>query len=203
MGDHAAALPRVPLADQSAPDAECPPCASDNSPLGATAERRAAIDHLYARHARMVYAVALGFLSPADADDAVQEVFMKAIQRLGELRGASSTGPWLAAIARTVSLDRLRKSSRHRRKIEEMSRRATAHHPHASGPAAPLDADDALAAIRSLPESYREPLMLRLVEGLTGPQIAEQLGMTPGSVRVNLCHGMRQLRSILGWEDTP
>ena len=59
-----------------------------------------------------------------------------------------------------------------------------------------------LALIRSLPESYRETLVLRLVEGLTGPEIAERTGMTHGSVRVNLSRGMAQLRPLLakkGW----
>jgi len=38
-----------------------------------------------------------------------------------------------------------------------------------------------LAAVRALPEPYREPLILRLVEGMTGPEIAERTGLTPGS----------------------
>jgi RNA polymerase sigma-70 factor (ECF subfamily) len=54
-----------------------------------------------------------------------------------------------------------------------------------------------LDAIRSLPDAYRETLILRLVEGLTGPEIAARTGMTPGSVRVNLHRGMEQLRAIL------
>jgi RNA polymerase sigma-70 factor (ECF subfamily) len=55
-----------------------------------------------------------------------------------------------------------------------------------------------LAAIRSLPEAYRETLILRLVEGMTGPEIAERTGLTPGSVRVNLHRGLQQLRAKLG-----
>jgi len=54
-----------------------------------------------------------------------------------------------------------------------------------------------LEAIRSLPEAYREPLILRLVEGMTGPEIATRTGLTPGSVRVNLHRGMQQLRARL------
>jgi RNA polymerase sigma-70 factor (ECF subfamily) len=54
-----------------------------------------------------------------------------------------------------------------------------------------------LEAIRSLPESYREPLILRLVEGMTGPEIAARTGLTPGSVRVNLHRGMQHLRASL------
>ena len=54
-----------------------------------------------------------------------------------------------------------------------------------------------LDRIRSLPAAYRETLILRLVEGLTGPEIARQTGLTPESVRVNLCRGMKMLRRLL------
>ena len=60
-----------------------------------------------------------------------------------------------------------------------------------------LDAERTLAAIRGLPEAYRETLMLRLAEGLTGPEISARTGLTPGSVRVNLHRGMTLLRTAL------
>ena len=56
--------------------------------------------------------------------------------------------------------------------------------------------------LRTLPEAYREPLTLRLVERMSGPQIAEATGLTHGSVRVNLSRGMELLRERLrarGW----
>ncbi|MBK7861196.1 MAG: hypothetical protein IPJ65_21815 [Archangiaceae bacterium] len=52
--------------------------------------------------------------------------------------------------------------------------------------------------MRELPEAYRETLAMRLIEGLTGPEIAERTGLTPGSVRVNLHRGMQQLKAALG-----
>ena len=52
-------------------------------------------------------------------------------------------------------------------------------------------------AIRALPEAYRETLVLRLIEGMTGPEIARRTGLTPDSVRVNLCRGMKLLRQAL------
>ena len=69
--------------------------------------------------------------------------------------------------------------------------------------AAPEDAGDAealsvLAVLRTLPEAYREPLVLRLVEGMNGPEIAKRIGMTEGSVRVNLHRGIKMLRGKLG-----
>jgi RNA polymerase sigma-70 factor (ECF subfamily) len=51
-----------------------------------------------------------------------------------------------------------------------------------------------LDTIRSLPDAYRETLILRLVEGLSGPEIAAQTGLSPDSVRVNLHRGMKMLR---------
>lgn len=64
-----------------------------------------------------------------------------------------------------------------------------------------VQALEALAAIRSLPESYRETLLMRLVARMSGPEIAMRTGMTPGSVRVNLHRGMKLLRERLGVED--
>ena len=61
-----------------------------------------------------------------------------------------------------------------------------------------LDAARALRAIRELPDAYRETLVLRLVEGLTGPEIAAVTGLTPDSVRVNLHRGFKLLRERLG-----
>jgi DNA-directed RNA polymerase specialized sigma24 family protein len=52
-----------------------------------------------------------------------------------------------------------------------------------------------LAEIRKLPEADREPLMLRLVEGMTGPEIAERTGLKADSVRVNLCRGTLRYHS--------
>ena len=54
-----------------------------------------------------------------------------------------------------------------------------------------------LTIVRALPEAYRETLILRLVEGMTGPEIAARTGLKPGSVRVNLHRGMLQLREKL------
>ena len=63
--------------------------------------------------------------------------------------------------------------------------------------AAEAEAHAVLAVIRSLPEAYRETLVLRLVEGLTGPEIADRTGLTAASVRVNLHRGMKLLRERL------
>jgi DNA-binding CsgD family transcriptional regulator len=65
------------------------------------------------------------------------------------------------------------------------------------GQAPAAEAHAILAAIRELPLAYRETLILRLVEGMTGPEIAARIGLTPESVRVNLYRGMKMLRERL------
>src|SRR2546430_2096666 len=59
-------------------------------------------------------------------------------------------------------------------------------------------AHEVLNLIRELPDAYRETLVLRFVEGMTGPEIAARVGLTPASVRVNLHRGMKLLRQRMG-----
>ena len=60
------------------------------------------------------------------------------------------------------------------------------------------EAAQVLRVIQTLPEAYRETLVLRLVQGLTGPEIAELTGLTADSARVNLHRGFKLLRDALG-----
>ena len=64
------------------------------------------------------------------------------------------------------------------------------------------EALEVMDTIRAMPDAYRETLVLRLVEGLTGPEIAEQTGLTADSVRVNLHRGMKMLREKLEGRST-
>ncbi|MDQ6653608.1 MAG: sigma-70 family RNA polymerase sigma factor, partial [Acidobacteriota bacterium] len=70
-----------------------------------------------------------------------------------------------------------------------------------SGDSSGSKAAEILEIIRSLPDAYRETLVLRLVEGMTGPEIAMRTGLTSASVRVNLHRGMKLLRAKLGFKE--
>ena len=149
-----------------------------------------AMDALYRRFSPVVHGVLLGFVQKADADDLTQDVFETALQRLGELREAAAFPGWILSIARRTAAD----SKRRRRPLTGVAiELASTQCEHGDR----LDAERSLAAIRALPEAYRETLMMRLVEGLTGPEIAARTGLTPGSVRVNLHRGMALLRAAL------
>jgi RNA polymerase sigma-70 factor (ECF subfamily) len=164
---------------------------SDAAELIAAAQAgdRGAFGRLYGRYARMVHGIALSRLHAQDADDVVQEVFVRALEQLRTLRDLHAFGGWLAAIARHVIVDTIRLGPRGVELPEEPSMRETQHDQ--------LEARRALAAIRTLPDSYRETIMLRLVEGMTGPEIAVRTGLTTGSVRVNLHRGFKMLRERL------
>ncbi len=148
---------------------------------------RRAFGALYTRYGRMVHGIVLARVPRLVVDDLVQDVFLQAMQRLSSLRDPRAFASWLSAIARNVSTDYLRRAPR----VTELPEDLAA----VSGER--TEALAALAIIRSLPEAYRETLVLRLVEGMTGPEIAERTGLTPASVRVNLHRGMKQLRDRL------
>ena len=150
-----------------------------------------AMDALYRRFAPVVHGVLLGYVQKADADDLTQDVFEVAMQRLGDLREAAAFPGWIVSIARRAALDAKRRRAPLTGVGFETDSGAATHEER-------LDAQRTLQAIRGLPEAYRETLMLRLVEGLTGPEISGRTGLTPGGVRVNLHRGMALLRASLG-----
>lgn len=150
---------------------------------------RAAFAELYRRFHRAVHGVVLARVAYGDAADLVQDTFALALARLPQLADPAAFPGWLMAIARNRATDH----ARAKRPTEELVDIPVP---------APRSAEvaEVLAALRALPEAYRETLVLRLVEGMTGPEIAEHTGLAPGSVRVNLHRGMKLLREQLGLE---
>ncbi len=146
---------------------------------------RVAFGKLYDRYAPMVHGIILARVPATEVDDLVQDVFLFALGHLPSLREVNAFGKWLATIARN------RAFNYHRHKQETM----------VMVEAVPTDgqteAQAILKIIHTLPEAYRETLVLRLVEEMTGPEIAARTGLTPASVRVNLHRGMKLLREKL------
>lgn len=153
-----------------------------------------AFELLYQRYSPVVHSIAIGRLSAADADDVTQNVFVTAWRKLMALREPAAFAGWIARIAHNSAEDHRRRAVDTLQVDIEVAARARQHEA--------AEAANALAAIRALPQAYRETLMLRLVEGMSGPEIAERTGLTEGSVRVNLHRGMQLLREALGAEVT-
>jgi RNA polymerase sigma-70 factor (ECF subfamily) len=160
----------------------------------ARAGDRAAFGRLYERYARMVHGILMARVPQAEVDDLLQDVFVRALKQVHTVREAECFGGWLATVTRN------RANDYHRRSVEVVELTEDAPDKAVDGRPSRVSGDDGaaiLALIRSLPETYRETLILRLVEGMTGPEIAERTGLMPGSVRVNLHRGMQMLREKL------
>jgi RNA polymerase sigma-70 factor (ECF subfamily) len=154
---------------------------------------RAAFGTLYGRFSGYVYAILLSQLPRQEASDLVQDVFVTALERLRALREPAAFPGWIAAIARHRAADSYRV-----RPGDRMTTELGDYEGHTASPHVLAEASQVLTVIQGLPEAYRETLVLRLVQGLTGPEIAQVTGLTPDSVRVNLHRGFKLLRETLG-----
>lgn len=148
---------------------------------------------LYRLYAPLVHGIVLARVPFAEVDDLVQDVFLIAIKKIHTLRDDSAFGAWIAMIARNRAMD----FHRRKRETQELTEDLASHERVESD----RDAANVLEVICGLPEAYRETLVLRLVEGMTGPEIAGRTGLTPASVRVNLHRGMKLLREKLHLEE--
>lgn len=152
------------------------------------------------RYERMVYGSALRVLrDPHRAEDAAQETFLKAHERIGTLREPAALPGWLKRICVRHSIDQLRKNQP--ASIEDLE--VPDHRP---GPAAAAETADALerfrAALATLPESLRLVVSLRDVDGLSTAETAEALGITEAAAKMRLSRGRRELRAALS-SDAP
>lgn len=158
-----------------------------------------AFEALVRRHLSAAYAVALAQLGhEADAEDAAQDAFVTALERLEECRTPERFGSWLCSIVRNRARDRRRwRAVRDALPLETADARPDRADPHADAEQGELRAD-LLAALGTLPETQREVVLLFDVEGWSHREIAARLGITEGSARVQLHNARRSLRSRLG-----
>src|SRR5688500_11378382 len=157
----------------------------------ALAGDREGFGRLYDRFAPLVHGILLARVPRAEVDDLVQDIFLHAFKKLHTLRDRAAFGPWIAMIARNRAVDFHRRSRETVEITDDVGGSNTSD----------SRANEILERLRSLPDAYGETLVLRLVEGMTGPEIATRTGLTPASVRVNLHRGMKLLREKLGFTE--
>jgi RNA polymerase sigma-70 factor (ECF subfamily) len=155
-----------------------------------------AFRQLYRRHTPRLFLLVLRLVGgiEADAEDVVQETWLKAVERLDGFRWEAAFGSWLTAIGLNVARESLRRRGRRR----EVDLPVEHDDVPAPAPLAALDPVDLERAIRTLPEGYRTVLVLHDVEGYRHEEIAERLGVTAGTSKSQLFHARRALRVALG-----
>jgi RNA polymerase sigma-70 factor (ECF subfamily) len=169
---------------------------------------REAFAELVNRYSPRVYNLVRRILrNPQDAEDALQETFLSAWQKLDSFDGHSSFFTWLYRIATNAALMKLRKD-RHRReelafeepRFEEIERRALID--WSQDPVSDLldlEAEQQLKkAIEELPDIYRTVFVLRDLEGLSTRDVSELLGISEANVKMRLRRARLFLREKVG-----
>lgn len=147
------------------------------------------------QHHRTVYRICYGILGDEhEAEDVTQEAFLRYWQLSGEVRGAKA---WLITVARNKCLDRLRGSKR----IVDADPEIFEQQTDERDPEWHASRDERLSRLNrlvaTLPEPQRSLILLFDVEGLSGAECAEALGLNVNQVKVYLHRARRQLRSAL------
>ncbi|HZX55941.1 MAG TPA: RNA polymerase sigma factor [Ilumatobacteraceae bacterium] len=166
---------------------------------------RGALDQLLRRHYDRVHAVCRRITGhEADAADAAQEAMIAIVRSLDRFDGRSSFGTWAYRIATNASLDELRR--RKRRAVPTSTdddEHGRSHHadPDGGGRIEGLAEHMSLtAALASIPEDYRVPVVLRDVADLDYAEIAAILDIPPGTVRSRIARGRAALAAALSSE---
>ena len=174
-----------------------------------------AFERLVRGHQDRLYTIALRLLGDAgDAEEVAQDAFVRAYRALGTYESARirelRLRPWLAAIA--VNLARNRRRRRADRTPAASLAAEIAADPGREPPGDPAEQPDAVASRRAgrealaalvaaLPERYRVPLVLRHVDDLSYPEMAEVLGRPEGTLKAQVHRGLALLRDAAGAVD--
>jgi RNA polymerase sigma-70 factor (ECF subfamily) len=160
----------------------------------------AAFDDLYRAHAARLYNVAWRLLgNGADAEDALQEVFLQAFKKVSSFKGDATLGTWLYRLATNLCLDRLRsragRESKRTESIDDL--------PGSQGPTAVATRDRTLTrldlerAIAQLPDGARAAFVLHDVEGFDHREVGAILGVSEGTSKSQVHKARMKLRAWL------
>jgi len=164
-----------------------------------------AFGQLVARYRGSAYAVALSVIGRhEDAEDAAQEAFIVALQRLEDCRDPDRFAGWFMTIVRNRSRNLIRRES-----LRDMDRVPEATPSRRSGPDRDAEASELRelleAGLRELPDVQREIVLLHDLEGWKHREIADRLSLPSGTVRSHLHFARKALRKFLavplGWND--
>ncbi len=164
-----------------------------------------AVRELTRRYNQRLYRIARGILrSDADAEDAVQDAYIKALGSLDRFRGDAALGTWLTRITINEALGRLR---RRREPVPDTGAESSAHDALDAHAATTPDPETLMATLESrvliedaideLPDSFRSVFIARMVEGLSVEETADLFGMRPQTVKTRVHRARAKLRANL------
>ena len=153
-----------------------------------------AFEALYRAHLPKIHSLVRRMTAGRDVDELTQDVFVRAWQKLGTFRGASTFGTWLHRLAVNVVIERFRSDAVRQRRLhddESIFDRL---------PALQRSGDLAMdfeAAIARLPDGARRIFVLHDVQGYKHHEIATLLGLSPGTSKAQLHRARMILRRYL------
>jgi RNA polymerase sigma-70 factor (ECF subfamily) len=176
---------------------------------GRHAEARERFAELVARHQRRASRIAFHYLrDAADADEAVQDAFIKAYSHLASFREELPFEVWFTRILINGCLDRIKARNRRERWIvsmpdtgdtdRDLAERTPGHGPSPEDQLLAKERRERLAAaLGKLPERQRSVFMLSHYEGCTSREVSGITGLNESTVRVHLFRAIRKLRALL------
>jgi RNA polymerase sigma-70 factor (ECF subfamily) len=169
---------------------------------GAVAGDQAAREELFRRHRQIAYRVAYRLLgNEADALDAVQDGFVKALLHLPKFQGRSSFKTWLLRVVSNAALD----LGRQRGRRDSLAAEAREHRAQDVGDAPAPDRGLELEDLRrqlqraldQLPPAQRQTFVLHAEADLSYREVADVLGISIGTVMSRLFYARQRLRTLL------
>jgi RNA polymerase sigma-70 factor, ECF subfamily len=156
-----------------------------------------AFDELVSRHMRRAYRIAYRLLGHReDAEDLVQEAFLAVLERIDTFEAGREFGPWFNRIVVNRGLNA--RKARDVRRTEAIPDGAMSATPSPARHAEQVQiAARVREAVESLPDRQRVIVELFELEGFSGPEIAEMLEISPGTVRWHLHAARETLRGLL------
>jgi RNA polymerase sigma-70 factor (ECF subfamily) len=173
---------------------------------------RGAIEHLIGANNQRLFRTAWSILNNrAEAEEAVQSAYLLAFANIGTFEGRSALSTWLTRIVANEALGRRRSAQRRRRHLEQEGVAVMDTYRDTLMRGSDAEAADVAVArneirklleqaVAALPDAFRTVFVLREVEGLTGEETADILGVPVATVKTRLFRGRRRLQEMLAPE---
>lgn len=199
-----------PLSLVSVESATVSPDSDEQLVASALQGEQSAFEAIMRRHNRLLFRVARGVVSDdAEAQDVVQETYLRVFTRLGDFQGSASLGTWMARIAINVAMDVLRRFSRSvPLEVQDLGQEPSPEH-MMSFSTPPTESPESMtartelrallqSAIECLPPIYRSVFMLRAVQEMSVDETAYCLQVSDAVVKTRYLRARSMLRDALG-----